>query len=34
MTLHVATARIDYAGPHRLDVTRKSGDETGKSFAP
>jgi uncharacterized protein YeaO (DUF488 family) len=25
MTLYVHTARIDYAGPDRLDVTRKSG---------
>lgn len=34
MTIHVHTARIDYAGPDRLDVTRKSADEWGKSFAP
>lgn len=31
MTLLVHTARISYAGPDRLDVTRKSGDPT---FAP
>lgn len=31
MTLLVHTARITYAGPDRLDVTRKSGDPT---FAP
>lgn len=31
MTLHVHTARITYAGPDRLDITRKSGDP---AFAP
>lgn len=31
MTLSVHTSRITYAGPDRLDVTRKSGDPT---FAP
>ena len=31
MTLNVFTARIDYPGPHRLDITRKSGNT---AFAP
>jgi uncharacterized protein YeaO (DUF488 family) len=31
MTLQVHTARIDYPGPDRLDITAKSGDGT---FAP
>lgn len=31
MTLFVYTSRVTYAGPDRLDVTRKSGDPT---FAP
>ncbi len=31
MTLLVHTSRVTYAGPDRLDVTRKSGDPT---FAP
>ena len=34
MTLAVYTARITYAGPDRLDVTRKSGGATGRPFAP
>jgi uncharacterized protein YeaO (DUF488 family) len=34
VTLHVHTARISFRGWDRLDVTRKSGDEIGKSFAP
>lgn len=34
MTLHVLTARISYAGPGRLDITRKSGDEWALAFAP
>jgi uncharacterized protein YeaO (DUF488 family) len=31
MTLQVFTARIDYPGPGRLDITRKSGNA---AFAP
>ena len=34
MTLQVWTARVSYGGPGRLDVTRKSGDEWAKTFAP
>lgn len=34
MTLHVRTARVSYAGPDRLDITRKSGDDFGLAFAP
>ncbi len=35
MTLAVYTARITYAGPDRLDVTRKTGEEgAGLLFAP
>ena len=30
----VWTARITYAGPHRLDITRKSGTGLGAMFAP
>mgnify|MGYP000140160857 CR=1 FL=1 len=33
MTLHVQSARINYSGPDRLDVTRKSGTE-GLFLAP
>lgn len=33
MTLHVQSARINYSGPHRLDVTRKSGTD-GLFLAP
>jgi len=32
--LHVWTANIGYPGPHRLDVTRKSGGMFGSLFAP
>lgn len=34
MTLNVYTARIGYADPDALDVTRKSGDQLGRAFAP
>jgi len=34
MTLSVYTARVDYAGPDRLDVTRKSAGPEGLPFAP
>ena len=34
MTLHVHTARVSSGDPDRLDITRKSGDELGKTFAP
>lgn len=34
MTLHIRTARVSYAGPDRLDVTRKSADDFGLAFAP
>lgn len=34
MTLQVHTARIGLVDPDVLDVTRKSGSELGKSFAP
>lgn len=34
MTLSVHTAHISYAGPDRLDVTRKSGGRDGRPFAP
>jgi len=34
MTLHVATARISYSGPDRLDVTAKGRDPIGMVFAP
>ena len=34
VTLQVWTARVSYGGPGRLDVTRKSGDEWAKTFAP
>ena len=34
MTLQVRTARISYAGPDRLDITRKSADDFGLAFAP
>lgn len=34
VTLQVWTARVSYGGADRLDVTRKSADEWGKSFAP
>lgn len=34
MTLYVHTARVSYAGPDRFDVTRKSGTDIGKLFAP
>lgn len=33
MTLHVQSARINYSGPDRLDVTRKSGTD-GLFLAP
>ena len=33
MTLHVQSARINYGGPERLDVTRKSGTD-GLFLAP
>jgi hypothetical protein len=32
--LRVATARIDYDGPDRLDVTRQGNDPLGLLFAP
>lgn len=32
--LHIHTARVSYAGPHRLDITRKSADDFGLAFAP
>ena len=32
--LRVYTARVDYDGPDRLDVTAKSGGENGRPFAP
>lgn len=34
MTIAVYTARITYRDPDRLDVTRKSGGDTGRPFAP
>lgn len=34
MTLQIRTARINYGGPDRLDVTRKSGGPKGLPFAP
>lgn len=34
MTLVIYTARITYAGPDRLDVTRKSAGPDGLPFAP
>lgn len=34
MSLTVYTARIGYADPDVLDVTRKSGDQLGRAFAP
>ena len=34
MTLRVHTARVSYAGPDRLDVTRKSAGPDGIAFAP
>ncbi len=34
MTLTVYTSRIDYSGPDRIDITRKSGCRVGKCFAP
>lgn len=34
MTLAVYTARVTYAGPDRLDVTRKSAGPDGTAFAP
>ncbi len=32
--LRVATARVSYAGPGRLDITRKGEDTIGLAFAP
>lgn len=32
--LVVATARISYGGPDRIDVTRKSGESWARAFAP
>ena len=34
MTLQVFTARLGCADPDVLDVTRKSGDQLGRAFAP
>lgn len=34
MTLHVYTARIGHRDPDALDITRKSGNEFGITFAP
>lgn len=34
MTLRVHTARVSYAGPDRLDITRKSAPPEGIAFAP
>lgn len=34
MTLTIYTARVTYAGPFRLDITRKGNDPIGVAFAP
>lgn len=34
MTLHVRTAQFRYSGDDRFDITRKSGCDDGKVFAP
>jgi uncharacterized protein YeaO (DUF488 family) len=34
MTLALYTSRVSYAGSDRLDISRKSGDEFGRVFAP
>jgi hypothetical protein len=34
MTLHVATARVSYGGPDRLDVTSRTASPLGRVFAP